>query len=259
MKNFKGPKYQRGFIHHKIAKVAKVAAPIVAPWAPVAAAGIAAVGSFIGGEKRNEAQIASAREQMEFQERMSNTAHQREVLDLRAAGLNPILSGTGGAGASTPSGAQAAIQDTITPALSSAQQAARMSADIKQIRIQNKNTAANTTLTAAQQAKSESDKKLVDLNYIITKNAKLGKSEVTKDLWELDYEAFIRRINESTASSSAKGTMQKIQDAGRQAGESARAIKNKVRGSIRKSRKAAKPFMQSLKDIFTQALGTIRP
>lgn len=42
-----------------------------------------------------------------WQERMSNTAHQREVKDLLAAGLNPVLSAMSGNGATTPSGASA--------------------------------------------------------------------------------------------------------------------------------------------------------
>lgn len=95
---------------------------------------ISAGASLLGGFLRNESSAKSAADQMRFQQDMSGTAHQREVADLRAAGLNPILSATGGMGASTPPGARYEPQDYMTPAVGSAMQAYRTEADVDNLR-----------------------------------------------------------------------------------------------------------------------------
>ena len=80
-------------------------------WGGAAAAAAGAFGSM-EQDSNNRAQVKN---QMDFQKYMSDTAHQREVKDLNAAGLNPMLSARYG-GASTPSGAAATMGNSAEAA-----------------------------------------------------------------------------------------------------------------------------------------------
>lgn len=137
-------------------------------WPALIAAGGAAL-SYIGQQDANRTNAATARyatdrsmedaqKNRDFQAQMSNTAHQREMKDLEAAGLNPILSGTGGSGASSPAGSTGSAQtyqavDPLGRAVTSAMEATKLGAELD-------NMNASRRLTEQQIKESEVNTKV---------------------------------------------------------------------------------------------------
>ncbi len=134
------------------------------------------------------ANAQQAQKQMDFQREMSNTAHQREVNDLIAAGLNPILS-AGGGGASAPSGASGSAvtaqmqneRPDFSHAVTSALDALTAKQNLTNLKQQNENLVQQNHLTQQDLAKRTAETDTANIqaaDAAYTQNARQGNANV---------------------------------------------------------------------------------
>lgn len=105
--------------------------------------------------------------QQEWSKEMSDSSHQRQVADMRLAGLNPMLSATGGGGASTPTSAQASVPDYSESAQKAVSSALAMK-DLKVGTAQEKLLNNQSEVATAVKSKEESATKLNKANELLT-------------------------------------------------------------------------------------------
>lgn len=155
---------------------------------------IPGIGDSMAARQLNQQQRAAADKQMQFQERMSSTAYQRAMADMKQAGLNPMLAFSQG-GASAPAGAAPQLSSETKTGLGNF--IATNAAGIKGLGIQQQNA----------QTQADIGKTTVELN---TASAAKNVADTTKSLAEADK---IRAETKNVGlDSSKKGTEAKLYD-----------------------------------------------
>lgn len=129
-------------------------------WESIIPAAINVVGNLLGGQQQSQTNIGLADRQMAFQEDMSNTAYQRAVKDMTAAGINPMLAAKLG-GASTPVGSMATVENVLGRAVSSGADAYYKGQQVSNLRLQQENLKSQNLLTQADVIKRNEETQLI--------------------------------------------------------------------------------------------------